>query len=407
MNRKYGLVVGMSVIALIGALWVGQRSLQAAADAQNVQAPMFEVDPFWPKPLPSNWRLGSSIGVWVDDQQNVWMVHRSSATLGDNERAAELDPPDGECCIGAPPILAFDKAGNLIHSWGGPGEGYDWPESNHGIFVDHMGYVWIGANGGPDSHILKFTKDGKFVAQFGKPGARATGAANAEGVRALVRNSHDQVSFGRVAKIFVDAETNETYVSDGYFNRRVAVLDANTGVMKRYWGGYGNRPDDNYTYRPQGSDDQSPPQQFRGPVHCVMIANDDLVYVCDRGGDRVQVFQKNGTYVKEAFFAPKTLRSGSTWDIAFSADPQQRYLYIVDGVNERVRVVERQTLVEVTSFGQGGRQPGQWYGAHSIATDAEGNIYTTETYEGKRIQKFVYKGMGAVPRVQGAAWPTS
>jgi len=404
MDRKRGLIIGIGLVVSTGALWISQENVQAAADAQSVQAPVFEVDPFWPKPLPHNWRLGSSIGVWVDDQETVWMIHRSSATLGNNERAAELDPPQGECCIGAPPVLAFDKEGNLVHSWGGPGEGFDWPESNHGITVDHMGYVWIGANGGPDSHLLKFTKDGKFVAQYGKPGARQ-GPPNAQGQPTFVRNSNDPENFGRAAKIFIDEGANEAYIADGYFNRRVAVLDAGTGRMKRHWGGYGNVPDDSYTFGPQGMDDQNPPQQFRGPVHCVMIAVDGLVYVCDRGADRIQVFQKDGTFVKEAFFAPKTLRSGSTWDLAFSRDPQQRYIYLVDGVNEKVRIVERETLREIANFGQGGRQPGQFYGVHSIATDSQGNIYTTETYEGKRLQKFVFKGMGSVPRVQGVVWP--
>ena len=211
-------------------------------------------------------------------------------------------------------------------------------------------------------------------------------------------------NFGRVAKIWVDPRTNEAYIADGYLNKRVAVIDADTGRMKRYWGAYGNKPDDtklgNY-------DPKAPPaQQFRNPVHCVERSKDGLVYVCDRTNDRVQVFRPDGTFVKEAFFAKNTLGSGSAWDIAFSRDPEQRFIFLADGQNNRVRIIVRDTLEEVTAFGDGGRQPGQFYGVHSIATDSKGNIYTTETWEGKRVQKFVYKGIGNVMAAnQGVLWP--
>jgi DNA-binding beta-propeller fold protein YncE len=207
-----------------------------------------------------------------------------------------------------------------------------------------------------------------------------------------------------VAKIWVDPKTNEAYVADGYLNKRVAVLDADTGKMKRYWGAYGNKPDDT---KLAAYDPSAPPsQQFRNPVHCVERSTDGLVYVCDRQHDRVQVFQPNGTFVKEAFYAKNTLGSGSAWDIAFSKDPQQRFIFLADGQNNRVRIIVRETLEEITAFGDGGRQPGQFYGVHSIATDSKGNLYTTETYEGKRLQKFVYKGVGSVPRgYQGVLWP--
>ena len=216
--------------------------------------------------------------------------------------------------------------------------------------------------------------------------------------------SNNVENFGRVAKIWVDPKTNEAYVADGYLNKRVAVLDADTGKMKRYWGAYGNKPDD----KDLGKYDPSapPPQQFRNPVHCVERTNDGLVYVRDRQADRIQVFRPDGTFVKEAFFAKNTLGSGSTWDIAFSRDPQQKFIFLADGTNEKVRIVLRETLEELTNFGDGGRQPGQFFGVHSIATDSKGNIYTTETYEGKRLQKFVYKGIGQVAAgEQGVLWP--
>ena len=389
---KRNHIAGALLALSVAGLGVGQALLQTKADAQSatVQAPMFEVDPLWPKPLPNGWLLGMAIGVWVDEQDHVWMIHRSSATLHNNEKGAELKPPIADCCKGAPPVLRFDPAGNLVSAWGGPGQGYEWPESNHGIVVDHKGNVWIGGNGKGDSHILKFTKDGKFLQQFGNLGKNAGS------------NSPDQ--FGRVAKVWIDPKANEAYVADGYLNKRVAVLDVDTGKMKRYWGAYGNKPDDTNLgpYDPKAP----PAQQFRNPVHCADLSHDGLVYVCDRANDRMQVFKPDGTFVKEQFYAKNTLGSGSVWDIAFSKDPQQKFIFMADGQNERIRIILRETLEELSAFGDGGRQPGQFYGVHSLALDSKGNLYETETYEGKRIQKFVYKGIGPVPRGnQGVLWP--
>jgi DNA-binding beta-propeller fold protein YncE len=389
-------------LAIVTGIYSYQRDL-AAQSRNMVDAPSFEVDPFWPKPLPNHWLLGSTIGVDVDGRDHVWIIHRSSATLNNNERGLELAPPTGECCKGAPPVLEFDATGNLVSSWGGPGQGYEWPASNHGITVDHQGNVWIGGNGAEDSQVVKFDRSGRFLMQVGKSGARR-GASNAEGTPTFAGNSNDAVSFGRVAKIFVDPRENEAYLGDGYLNRRVAVIDADTGRLKRYWGAYGNRPDD---ADPGPFNPSAPPgQQFRNPVHCADMSVDRLVYVCDRQGNRLQVFRPDGTYVKEAFVARNSLGEGAVWDIAFSQDPQQRFIYLADGRNMKVRVLLRETLEELTNFGDGGRQPGQFFGVHSIATDSRGNLYTTETYEGKRVQRFVYKGMRRVPRgAQGVAWP--
>ena len=407
MKRKRSLLVGVTFLALLIALGVAQTVLERSASAQTqgaVQAPRFEVDPFWPKPLPNHWLLGMAIGVWVDDQDHVWIVHRSSATLSNNERGLELET--GECCAGAPPVLEFDQQGNLLRHWGGPGSGYDWPGSNHGIFVDHTGMVWIGSNGPADSHILKFTKDGKFIAQYGRPNARRSGT-NAEGQPTFGRGSNDPENFGKPAKIFVDPKANETYVSDGYLNRRVAVLDASSGKMKRYWGAYGNKPDDSIELGPY--DPAAPPaQQFRSPVHCADLSSDGLLYVCDRVNDRIQVFRPDGEFVREAFIATNTKGAGSVWDVAFSRDPQQRFLYVADGTNQRVYIFQRDTMQLLTSFGDGGRQPGQFYGVHSIAVDSNGNIYTTETFEGKRLQKFVNMGLAPVAAPhQRTVWPRS
>jgi DNA-binding beta-propeller fold protein YncE len=405
MKHKRTVLIGAAFVALIVGLGVGQALLDdvAAAAQGGVQAPMFEVDPLWPKPLPNNWLLGNTIGVAVDERDHVWIVHRTD-TLTGGERGGTLNPATGECCTPAPPVLEYDPAGNVVGHWGGPGNGYEWPASNHGIFVDHLGNVWIGGNGAADSHILKFTRDGKFVAQYGKASARMQGK-NDKGEPTFVRGSHDQTSFGRVAKVTVDKARNEAYVADGYFNKRVAVLDAATGAMRRYWGAYGNKPDDNYEFGPRGPKEK-PAQQFRGPVHCADLSNDGLLYVCDRQSNRIQVFTREGKFVKEAFYAPESLGEGSTWDVAFSRDPQQRYMFIADGRNMKVRIVLRETLEELTNFGKGGRYPGMFFGVHSIATDSKGNIYTTETYEGKRLQKFVYKGLGPVTtKNQGVVWP--
>ena len=218
------------------------------------------------------------------------------------------------------------------------------------------------------------------------------------------KGSNDTENLRLPAKLFIDKTANEVYVADGYGNHRVIVYDADTGQYKRHWGAYGHKPDDvnlgNY-------DPAAPPaQQFRNPVHCAELSVDRLLYVCDRVNDRIQVFHPDGMFVKEVFVEKETRGSGSSWDIAFSKDPQQKYLYLADGENDRVHIFDRQTLEMLTTFGEGGRQPGEFYGVHSIATDSKGNIYTTETYRGQRVQKFVYKGVAPVTKKdQGVVWP--
>jgi hypothetical protein len=399
MTRK-NLIIGTSFAVAIIALGAGQRALQGSTAAfQTAQAPRFEVDPVWPKPLPNHWVLGNVIGVGVDARDHVFIVHRvdTSDEISTND-AANGALPD-ECCKAAPPVIEFDPEGNVVAAWGGPpaDKSYVWPSSNHGITIDNKGNVWIGGNGSAtqanpgatDSHILKFTHDGRFLMQIGKPG--------------ILPNSTDTTHFGKVAKISFDFAANEAFIADGYGNKRVAVLDMDTGRIKRIWGGYGNVPSDSSFggYNP----DVPLIPQFRSPVHCAEPSNDGLVYVCDRPNDRIQVFQKSGKFVKEVQIAPRTLGDGSVWDIAFSKDAAQKYMYLADGKNEHVYVIDRQSLEILTMFGDGGRQPGQWFAVHSIATDSKGNIYTTETYEGKRLQKFVYKGLASLPKNQGVVWP--
>ena len=380
MTRRRNLYVGATFLALIVALGMGLMVLERTAVAQaqgGTQAPIFQVDPMWPKPLPNHWIVGSTIGVAVDAQDHVWIIHRPATILA-GEKGAVANPPTSECCVPAPQVLEFDQAGNLVSSWGGTGAGYEWPQSEHGIYVDHKDNVWVGANGKGDAQILKFTWQGKFLLQIGHQGKNG--------------GSNDTQNLGQPANIETDAASNEVYVADGYGNRRVIVYDADTGAYKRHWGAYGNKPDDTDPgkYDPNGP----PPKQFRTPVHCSTISKDGLVYVCDRANNRIQVFQKNGKFVKEAFIAKKTLGSGAAWDADFSKDAQQRFLYDTDGSNQKVWMLLRDPLQLVGSFGQGGHFAGQFYGAHSLAVDSKGNLYVTETYEGKRVQRFVFKGLG-------------
>jgi DNA-binding beta-propeller fold protein YncE len=389
--KNRDLVTAGAVIATLFALGCAEKALDDAAQAHGKQAPMFEVDPFWPKPLPNHWILGSTIGIGVDSRDHIYILHRRDTFNERTEIGAASDPVKADCCIPAPNVLEFDSAGNLVSHWGGPGEGYTWPASNHGITIDHKDNVWIGGNGRSDSHILKFTRDGKFLAEYGTPGTDT--------------DSHSPVNFGSAAEVSIDAEANEAYVADGYRNKRVAVLDADTGEMKRYWGAYGNEPDD--TDLGPFVPGEDPAQQFRNPVHCAQPSDDGLVYVCDRVNNRLQVFKKDGTYVNEIFVKPNSLGDGSVWDISFSPDPEQTFIYLADGTNRKIFIIERESMEILTNFGDGGRNPGQFFAVHGLVTDSAGNIYTTETYEGKRVQKFTYKGMGPVTVMdQGTPWPS-
>ncbi|HYM23431.1 MAG TPA: hypothetical protein VEU08_09490 [Vicinamibacterales bacterium] len=345
--------------------------------------PRYEVDPFWPKPLPNHWILGAVAGIAVDRHDHVWLTHRPS-TLQPNETRSIWKA--------APPVLAFDRDGTLLQSWGGPDPSYQWPDLEHGIYVDVRDHVWLGGGGDKDAQILEFTIDGRFLRQIGRKGEN--------------RGSNDTANLGGAANMVVDEAARELYVADGYVNHRVIVFDADTGAYKRHWGAYGRRPDDGWFTRageklpgpfngavqhedkPSQYDPNGPPApQFR-IVHAVRIANDGLVYVCDRTNDRIQVFRKDGTFVREAFVAKQTFGSGSVWDIAFSADPQQAFLIVIDGTNQLVYVLRRDTLEVVDAFGGAGHQTGQFYGAHNLAADSAGNLYIGETYEGKRVQRF-------------------
>ena len=407
--RNLARLAFTSSIVLVGTLLMTATKAPSVGAQAQKQAPYFEVDPFWPKPLPNHWVTGSTIGLSVDDQDNVWTIHRPN-TVDANFKAADIKASEakddevqpsaegaaapstdmiGACCKVAPPVLVYDQAGNLVRSWGGPGPGYDWPDSNHGITVDGKGNVWLAGNGSKDTQVLKFTREGKFLLQIGKHGVH--------------NGSNDTQNFWQPTKIFHEPAANEVYIADGYGNRRIIVLDASSGEYRRHWGAYGARPDDAKMppYNPK-----APPSKQFSTMHCAIVSHDGLVYACDRVNDRIQVFKKDGSFVKEVFIDPKTYRSGSVWDMAFSRDPDQTYIYQANGVDEKVNILLRSTLEVLTSFGDGGRQPGQFFGVHNLATDSKGNLYTAETYTGARVQRFLFKGVRPVTkREQGVPWP--
>ena len=374
---------GHSIVAAVG-IAIGLSTAQAWSSVAVI--PSYVVEPAWPKPLPNRWIVGAVAGVAVDRRDHVWITHRPS-TLQPNETRS--------IWRAAPPVLEFDADGTLLSSWGGPSGGYQWPQLEHGIAVDDEFNVWLGGGGEKDAQLLKFTRDGRFLLQIGRQGQG--------------RGSNDTENLGGAAQMVVDSATRELYVADGYVNHRVIVFDSLTGVYKRHWGAYGKRPDDSYYTnageqlpspfsgavqhedKPSQYDpDAPPPPQFR-IVHAVRIARDGLVYVCDRTNDRLQVFRKDGTFVKEQFLARRTFGSGSVWDIGFSPDPEQRFAIVIDGTNQQVYVLDRRSLEVVSTFGGAGHWAGQFYGAHNLAVNSRGDLFITETYEGKRVQKFRYE----------------
>jgi DNA-binding beta-propeller fold protein YncE len=396
------LTIPAAALAILTAGALAPSAFQAA--------PTLQVDPLWPKPLPNHWLLGSVTGVAVDARDHIWVVHRGydSMTARTEIGAATTPKTADECCVPAPPVLEFDAAGTLISHWGGPGDKYEWPVSPGGIAVDGKGNVWIAAAGPPDipgsanassrgraaaattttatttggaatagqgrgrgttpapppkpqdAHVLKFSRTGQFLLQIGKAGAPG--------------GNDSTTALNRPAGVAVDPTGAEVYVADGFVNRRVVVFDAATGAYKRHWSGR------------QGA-------EF-GSVSCAKVAKDGTVYVCDRANNRVQAFDKNGAFLKMGVVAKDTRGTGSVWDVAFSNDPQQRYLYVADGHDQKVFILRRDTLETVGSFGDGGRYPGTFYSVGSVAVDSRGNVYTGETLEGKRVQKFVPRGAG-------------
>jgi DNA-binding beta-propeller fold protein YncE len=307
-------------------------------------------------------------------------------SLTDDEKGATLKPPRNKCCAPAPSVMEFDADGTYVQGWGFP-ETKPWVTNEHGIWVDRSGAVWIAGNANDDSAIHKFTRDGKHQLTIGVAGPSG--------------GSNDTTRLGRPATLEVDEDAKELFVADGYGNRRVIVFDSVTGAFKRYWGAYGKKPSDDK--QAPYSPDAPVPQQFANPVHCATLSRDGQVYVCDRSSNRIQVFRKDGTFVKEAIVSKNTLGAtvtgqfgvvsshGSAWDLAFSNDAQQRYVFVANGHDKKIHILQRDTLAPVGTFGSGGRYPGQFLAVGSIAVDAQGNVYAGEQHHGKRVQKFVTK----------------
>ena len=357
-------------VCIAAAVLIGAPALPRAAHAGDI--PTFAVDASWPKPLPNNWIIGQVGGITVDSQGHIWVIHRPRS-LTDDEKGATLTPPRSKCCVPAPPVLEFDTDGNLLRSWGGPGEGYEWVGREHGIEVDDKRLCLA------RRQCRQRQRDPEI---HPRRQIRRCRSARSRRARAATtpRNSASP------PKPRSTRTPNEIYVADGYGNHRVIVFDATTGAYKRHWGAYGNTPDDD---KQPAYDPKAPvSQQFGNPVHCVKIANDGLVYVCDRINDRIQVFKKDGTFVKEWFYEKNTLGNGAVWDLAIWPDPKQTYLLSADGENNEIRVLKRDDGTVVGSFGHNGRNAGQFHWVHAMAVDAKGNVYTAEVDTGKRIQKF-------------------
>ena len=380
--KRITRVLLLAFVATIALRQSGVDSSLAAPAPRMI--PKFEVDPTWPK-LPAKWVWGQVSSISFDEQDNAWVLQRPSSVRDDQKDKA------------APPILEFDAAGNFIQGWGGPGPGYDWPETEHGIYADPKGFIWVGGNGKTDNHLLKFTKAGKFVMQIGHKGAS--------------KGNKDTVNVNQAADTFLYAKTNELFVADGYGNRRVIVFDADTGAFKRMWGAFGNVPTDNEPAPPPVPEGKRipakeltdhGPEQFVQPVHAARVSNDGLVYVSDRGGKRVQVFTLEGKFITQVFIdryceAPHCGNGQTVAGTAFSQDPEQRFLYVASRSPARVWILDRKTLEPLDSFGRNGIAPGEFYVMHHMNVDSKGNLYVTEVQDGKRIQKFVFKGMVPAP----------
>lgn len=368
--------VVMGALGALLVLGVAERAVTGVtgASAQTTPAPpVFDVDPRWPT-LPAQWTLGQVTGVAVDASDHVWVLHRPWS-LTDDEKAQN---PEAACCTAAPPVLEFDAAGRYLRGWGGPGAGYEWPEDEHAIHVDHKRNVWITSAGGPrlrdgkENMILKFTSDGRFLLQIGK--------------RGMSKGSLDTANVNNAADVYVDPKSNELYVADGYVNRRVIVYDADTGAFKRMWGAYGKPPDD--AASKAVSYDGPPPAQFN-LVHGIRVSHDGKVYVNDRRNNRMQVFTTAGVYEREIFIERTTKLLGTSFAVGFSPDAAQRFLYLADAGNGQVRIYDRATLAEVSSVGRIGRYAGQFVFLHALAVDSRGDLYTAEVGTGRRVQKFV------------------
>ena len=365
-----------AILSLIVAAVVSIVSGPAVRAQQKAAAgvPTFTIDPTWPQEFPNHWIMGSVTGVFVDSQDHVWITHLPE-TLTEEELYEEQKPPMGTCCKAAPVVIELDQNGKVVEGWGtGDKENpTDWPRNPHGIFVDHNDFVWVGTH--MHHRVMKFTRQGKLVMTIGQYDKNA--------------GSNDTTLLGGPSGIWVDPKTNEVFISDGYRNRRVVVFDQN-GKYLRHWGAYGEKPDDTEKFDPKTMITGALPKQFSTP-HGITGSNDGKIYVADRRGNRVQVFEQSGKFVTEKIVAPATLSSGSAFVPVLSKDPQQQWLYLADGTNHKVWILRRSTMEIVGEFGRGGRQLGQFLRPHGMSIDSRGNLYVGEASTGRRVQRFLVK----------------
>ncbi len=346
----------------------------AVASTGQSAPPVFQVDPSWPREMPNAWILGAVTAVFVDAKDHVWVTHLPE-TLTPEETALVQEPPIGTCCTPAPVVIEFDPEGNVVQGWGDPSmqDVSEFPRNAHGLFVDHNDYVWVGTY--RHHRVMKFTRDGQLVMTIGRYDEHG--------------GSNDPTLLGGPAGIWVDPDTNEAYFADGYRNRRVVVYDGDTGEYLRHWGAYGEPPNDDYDFG--NRDPLGPPSRQFSTVHGLVGSHDGLIYVADRRGNRIQVFEHDGQFVAEQTVAPLTRASGSAFVIALSPDADQRWLYLADGTNHKVWILRRSDLQIVGEFGRGGRQVGQFLRPHGMGIDSEGNLYVGEASTGRRVQRFTQR----------------
>jgi sugar lactone lactonase YvrE len=376
MRRTRSTVVMAAGLAcvLVAAIVVVAPTAQQTRSTSPAGAPSFKVDPAWPQEMPNQWIMGAVTGVFVDAKGHVWVTHLPE-TLTEEELYAEQKPPMGTCCHAAPPVLEFDAQGKLVQGWGqGPmDDTSNWPRNPHGIFVDHNDFVWVGTY--MHHRVMKFTRDGKLLMTIGQYDKNA--------------GSNDTTLLGGPAGIWVDPRSNEVFIADGYRNRRVIVFDGATGKYLRHWGAYGAKPDDTERFDPKTMVSGALPKQF-STVHGLTGSKDGKIYVADRRGNRIQVFDQQGKFLAEKIIAPATLSSGSAFVVVLSPDAQQQWLYLADGTNHKVWILRRSDLEVVGEFGRGGRQVGQFLRPHGMSIDAQGNLYVGEASTGRRVQKFAF-----------------
>jgi DNA-binding beta-propeller fold protein YncE len=369
--------------AIAGICGIAALAAPAAAPATAAEGPAkYKYDPNWPKPLPNNWAIGGITGMFVDHEDHIWVLNRPR-DLDDTNNYATLNPPAAECCVSAPAVLEFDAEGNLLRSWGKPDMVPGWPKSEHTIFVDRQKNVYIAGAQAGDT-ILKFTVDGKFISEFGHRGPAIPANQQKQ------NNQQTDLLLRGVAAATIDEAANEIYIADGYLNKRVMVYDWGTGAFKRGWGAYGKPLAEisNEGYPVVGKEGEPGAKDFKSPVHCVRISKDGLVYVCDRGGNRVQVFTKDGKYLKEFYMARNTLMRGTAGSVDFSPDADQKYVFVADIMNMTVWQMDRQSGQVVQRIGRPGHEGGAFSFLHVATMDSKGNLYTGEVATGRRVQKF-------------------